>query len=205
MATIIHTDTVSKMNISDLKLNDHNPRDITIEQKEKLKKSLIDFPDMLEARPLIIDENNVVLGGNMRLRVLQELGYTEVPVKKVEGWTDKQKKEFIIKDNVSYGQWDWEVLGNEWEADELRSWGLFIPNWEQDVDYSALDEGDDEIDGNLDSMADGVRKSIQIEFTPEDYMKAYQLCQYARSKDVYIGEHLINLLQNIKDEYESKN
>ena len=201
MATII----VSKMNISDIKLNDHNPRDITIEQKEKLKKSLIDFPDMLEARPLIIDENNVVLGGNMRLRVLQELGYTEVPVKKVEGWTDKQKKEFIIKDNVSYGQWDWEVLGNEWEADELRSWGLFIPNWEQDVDYSALDEGDDEIDGNLDSMADGVRKSIQIEFTPEDYMKAYQLCQYARSKDVYIGEHLINLLQNIKDEYESKN
>ena len=90
------------MKLSEIKLNDHNPRDISPEQKEKLKKSIETFPEMLEARPLIIDEKNIVLGGNMRLRVLQELGYDEVPVKQVIDWTEAQKKEFIIKDNLSY-------------------------------------------------------------------------------------------------------
>jgi hypothetical protein len=113
-----------KLNISQIKLNNHNPRDITFEQKEKLKQSIQEFPEMLETRPLIIDENNVVLGGNMRLRVLQELGYEEVPVKQVKGWTEKQKKEFIVKDNVSHGHWDWEMLANEWEGYELDAWGV---------------------------------------------------------------------------------
>jgi DNA modification methylase len=120
------------MNINDIKLNEHNPRDITPEQFKKLKKSLQEFPEMLETRPLVIDENNVVIGGNMRLRVLRELGYTDVPVKQVTGWTEEQKKEFTIKDNLSYGQWDWEMLANEWDVEQLADWGLEIEGWEEE-------------------------------------------------------------------------
>jgi len=132
------------MEIEKIKLNEHNPRDITPEQKEKLKKSLQDFPEMLSVRPLIIDENNVVLGGNMRLRVLQELGYADVPVKQVTDWTEEQKKEFIVKDNLAYGQWDWEMLGNEWDVKELSDWGLEIPNWaNEDIDFDGLESNED--------------------------------------------------------------
>jgi ParB-like chromosome segregation protein Spo0J len=120
------------MNIKDIKLNSHNPRDITPEQFAKLKKSLQEFPQMLDTRPLVIDENNVVLGGNMRLRVLQDLGFEEVPVKQVTGWTEEQKKEFIVKDNLSYGMWDWEMLANEWDAEQLEDWGLEVQGWEEE-------------------------------------------------------------------------
>jgi DNA modification methylase len=121
-----------KINIKEIKLNDHNPRDITPEMFEKLKKSIQEFPQMLETRPLVIDENNVVLGGNMRLRVLQDLGFEDVPVKQVTGWTEEQKKEFIVKDNLSYGMWDWEMLANEWDAEQLEDWGLEIEGWEEE-------------------------------------------------------------------------
>jgi DNA modification methylase len=121
-----------KLNIKEIKLNDHNPRDITPEMFEKLKKSIQEFPQMLETRPLVIDENNVVLGGNMRLRALTDLGYEEIPVQKVEGWSEEQKKEFIVKDNVSYGVWDWELLANSWDAEQLGDWGLEVPGWEKE-------------------------------------------------------------------------
>jgi ParB-like chromosome segregation protein Spo0J len=123
-----------KLNIKEIKLNDHNPRDITPEMFEKLKKSIQEFPQMLETRPLVIDENNVVLGGNMRLRALTDLGYEEIPVQKVEGWSEEQKKEFIVKDNVSYGVWDWELLANSWDAEQLGDWGLEVPGFDLDSD-----------------------------------------------------------------------
>lgn len=119
-----------KLNIKEIKLNEHNPRDITPEMFEKLKKSIQEFPQMLETRPLVIDENNVVLGGNMRLRALTDLGYEEIPVQKVEGWSEEQKKEFVVKDNLSYGVWDWELLANSWDAEQLEEWGLEVPDWE---------------------------------------------------------------------------
>jgi ParB-like chromosome segregation protein Spo0J len=192
-----------KIKLSEIKLNEHNPRDISFDKKEKLKKSIQEFPEMLETRPLIIDENNVVLGGNMRLRVLQELGFKEVPVKQVTGWTEDQKKEFTIKDNVSYGHWDWDMLANEWDEHKLLDWALDIPTFSEDVDYSILDEED--TGDVLQNMTDGVYKSIQIEFKLEDYERAYELCQFARSKKLYIGEFIINLLQDIKDGYDKQN
>lgn len=121
-----------KLNIKKIKLNEHNPRDITPEMFEKLKKSIQEFPQMLETRPLVIDENNVVLGGNMRLRALTDLGYEEIPVQKVEGWSEEQKKEFVVKDNLSYGVWDWELLANSWDAEQLEEWGLEVPDWNND-------------------------------------------------------------------------
>lgn len=107
--------------------NPNNPRIIKDDKFKKLVQSIKDFPKMLELRPIVVDEDNVVLGGNMRLRALQELGIKEVPVLYANDLTEEQKKEFIIKDNVGFGEWEWDVLANEWDVDKLTEWGLDIP------------------------------------------------------------------------------
>lgn len=91
---------------------------------------------MLDVRPIVVDENWTVLGGNMRLRALQELKVAKVPVTQVTDWTEDQKKEFVIKDNLAFGEWDWDVLANEWDADTLNDWGLEVwtPNGEDSLD-----------------------------------------------------------------------
>lgn len=110
--------------MSDIKLNDSNPRAIKDRQMKRLVKSIQDFPEMTELRPIVVDENKVILGGNMRYRAMQQLGYEQVEVVKVSGLTDEQKREFIIKDNVPFGDWDWDELANSWDAEKLNEWGL---------------------------------------------------------------------------------
>ena len=102
---------VKKVNIAAIKPNEGNPRYINDSKFKKLVKSIKEFPEMLETRQLVVDENMVVLGGNMRLKALKSAGVFEVPVHQVKDWTEDQKKEFIIKDNVSYGNWDWDIIG----------------------------------------------------------------------------------------------
>lgn len=114
--------------LADLKEFEHNPRRISKKDFNKLKKSLQEFPEMLEARELVVDENNVILGGNQRYKALLALGETTAPVKRVQGWSDEQKRQFVIKDNVSNGDWDYDLLANEWDADELSDWGMDIDN-----------------------------------------------------------------------------
>jgi DNA modification methylase len=121
---------MEKLNIAAIKPNEENPRFITDAKFKKLVKSIKDFPEMLEARPLVIDEDNIVLGGNMRLKALKAAGVFEIPVKRVVGWTAEQKKEFIIKDNIGYGEWDWDLVANGWEAEQLEDWGLDVPNFD---------------------------------------------------------------------------
>jgi hypothetical protein len=123
---------MEKLNITEIKPNQENPRKISKGQLDKLKKSIQQFPEMLELRPLVIDENNVVLGGNMRLKALQELGITEVPIKRAEDFTEDQKREFIIKDNIGYGEWDFDVLEINWNKELLLEWGLDFIGEEQD-------------------------------------------------------------------------
>ena len=115
---------IEKINVSEVYENAHNPRNITKEALDKLKKSIEDLPEMLYLRPLVINKENIVLGGNMRLRAVKELGYYEIPVIRVEDLTEEQQEQFIIKDNLAYGEWDWEVLKAEWEVDLLDDWGL---------------------------------------------------------------------------------
>jgi hypothetical protein len=114
------------MNINEIKPNPNNPRIIKDDKFKKLVKSIQDFPQMLELRPIVIDENNIVLGGNMRLKACIEAGLKDVPVKQAKELTEEQKKEFIVKDNVGYGEWDWSDLANNWETEELEEWGLDI-------------------------------------------------------------------------------
>jgi hypothetical protein len=114
------------MDISALKLNDKNPRYIRDEKFEKLIKSLTDFPKMLEYRPILVNKDLVVLGGNMRLRAAKEIGLTKIPVVVCDELTEEEQRELIIKDNVGYGEWDWEMLANDWNKEELEDWGLDV-------------------------------------------------------------------------------
>jgi DNA modification methylase len=139
------------MNINEIKPNPNNPRIIKDDKFKKLVKSIQDFPQMLELRPIVIDENNIVLGGNMRLKACIEAGLTDVPVKQAKELTEEQKKEFIVKDNVGYGEWDWDDLANNWDEQLLTEWGLDIPNFDATVleaeeDNFAVPDGGSETD-----------------------------------------------------------
>jgi ParB-like chromosome segregation protein Spo0J len=129
------------MKITDIKPNPENPRIIKDHKFKQLVESIKSFPQMLELRPIVIDENNVVLGGNMRLKACIEAGLTDVPVVQAKDLTDLQKKEFIVKDNVGYGEWDWDDLANNWDEQLLTEWGLDIPNF-------AIAPSEDELIGN---------------------------------------------------------
>jgi hypothetical protein len=124
-----------------IQMNPENPRTITKQKFAKLKKSIKDFPDMLYKRPLIIDEDGVVLGGNMRLLALKDLRYKEVPAMRAIGWTEEQKREFVVKDNVGFGDWDWDELANGWDEDKLNDWGLEVPvlNEQAEIDEQELE------------------------------------------------------------------
>ena len=151
------------MKISQLKLNPNNPRLIKDDKFKKLVTSLREFPEMMEKRPMVCvtdtDGKLYPLGGNMRLRALQELKYKEIPdnwVMLADEWSEEKRKEFTIKDNVSFGEFDWDTLANEWDFEELTEWGVDIPNFEK-----------------IDKMEDGdtveCEKSVQLE-PPMEYI-----------------------------------
>ena len=116
-----------KVKITEIKNNTNNPRFIKDDKFKKLVRSIKEFPEMLELRPIVVDKDNIVLGGNMRLRACKEAGLKEVHIVKADQLTEEQQREFIIKDNVGFGEWDWDDLANEWDVDELEDWGLDLP------------------------------------------------------------------------------
>jgi ParB-like chromosome segregation protein Spo0J len=188
---------VDKVKISEVKTNPKNPRLIKDDKFKKLVKSIQEFPQMLELRPIVVDENNIVLGGNMRLKACKEAGMKEVYIVKAQNLTELQKDEFIVKDNVGFGEWDWDILANEWDAELLNDWGLFVPEMPTEVDYSILD--DEDLDGELSDMADGVKKAIQIEFEAEHYEQAAELVKFWREREAYLGGMIIEHLKAEKD------
>jgi len=113
--------------ISEVKNNPNNPRVIKDDKFQKLVRSIKEFPKMLEIRPIVVNDDMIVLGGNMRLKACKEAGLKEVPIIKASDLTEEEQKQFIIKDNVSGGEWDWEMLQNDWNLDELNAWGLDVP------------------------------------------------------------------------------
>ena len=119
---------IKKVKITEVISNPNNPRLIKDDKFKKLVKSIQDFPDMLNVRPIVVNKDMVVLGGNMRLKAIKEAGIKEINVDIVD-WDEQQQKEFIVKDNVGYGEWDWDDLANNWDVEELNDWGLDIPNF----------------------------------------------------------------------------
>ena len=129
------------MKLSEIKANPNNPRVIKDERFKKLVKSIKEFPKMMELRPMVVDSENIVLGGNMRLKALKELGYKEVPdewVKSADSLTDDEKRRFIIADNVGFGEHDWDALTEGWDLDELSDWGLDVPVLRDEIDMDDL-------------------------------------------------------------------
>lgn len=120
---------IKKIKISEIKPNPNNPRLIKDDKFKKLVKSIQDFPQMLEIRPIVVNDDMIVLGGNMRLKACKEAGLKELPVIKASELTEEQQREFIIKDNVGFGEWEWEDLANNWDAEQLTDWGLDIPDF----------------------------------------------------------------------------
>jgi 16S rRNA G966 N2-methylase RsmD len=129
--------------IKDIKPNPNNPRVIKDEKFAKLVQSLKELPEMASVRPVVVNSDMIVLGGNMRLKAMKEAGWKEVPIEVVD-WDEDKQRQFIIKDNVSGGEWDWEMLANQWDADELNEWGLDLPEFEQAKELEA-EEDDYEI------------------------------------------------------------
>ena len=173
---------VLKVKISDIKTNPKNPRLIKDDKFRKLVKSIKEFPQMLELRPIVVDENNIVLGGNMRLKACLEVGLKEVYIVKAEDLTEQQKDEFIVKDNVGFGEWDWDILANEWDVEKLQDWGLDLPIYFNDSDELgtefSLPEGDKAPFQQMTfTLADEQAEQIKNAITDIKQTEEYKYCE----------------------------
>ena len=146
-----------KVKISEVKSNPNNPRIIKDDKFQKLVKSIKEFPEMLNIRPIVVNADMVVLGGNMRLKACKEAGIKEVAIIKADDLTDEQQKQFIIKDNVGFGEWDWENLANQWDENDLKEWGLDIPIFGHTINTMSEEELD------LSEEFDPIGKSSDIQ------------------------------------------
>jgi hypothetical protein len=182
-----------KISIKLVKSNPNNPRIIKDDKFAKLVASIKEFPKMLEIRPIVVNDDMIVLGGNMRLKACIAAGLKEVYIIKASDLTEQEQKQFIIKDNVSGGEWDWSMLANEWDSEELDSWGLDVWQKAPDIDYDILE--DDDVSEQLDDMTNGVKKAIQIEFEAEHYEEAYQLVKFWRERNAYVGGMIMEYLK----------
>jgi len=156
-----------QVKISKVKGNPDNPRIIKNDKFKKLVKSIQEFPEMLKLRPIVVDEDFMVLGGNMRLKASKDAGLKEVWIEVAEGLTEEQKKEFIVKDNVGFGDWDWDMLGNVWDNTKLGEWGMDV--WQPELD-EVWNEKENE--NNTDYLEKYLNKEtgvLKISFLQDEY------------------------------------
>ena len=181
---------IKKVKISSLKPHEDNPRTIDEFKFSYLKESITDFPQMLEMRPLVVNKKGEILCGNMRYLACKDLGYKEIHVKEVN-LTDAQEKELMIKDNLSYGDWDWDAIEFNWDMDSVDKW-----LGRDSIDYSVLDYED--VGNALDGLHNGVKKAIQIKIIADHYETAKELEKKCRDNGVYIGGLFLEELHKIK-------
>ena len=137
---------IQTVKISEVKANPNNPRLIKDDKFAKLVQSIKDLPQMLDIRPIVVNKDMIVLGGNMRLKACKEAGLKEIPIIVADNLTEEQEREFLIKDNTSGGEWDWQMIANDWDAEQLDAWGLDVPSFEAD---QHLEAEEDDYDGTL--------------------------------------------------------
>ena len=181
--------------ISKVVPNENNPRFIKDYKFKKLVKSIQDFPEMLKLRPIVVNKDMVVLGGNMRLKACKEAGLKEVYILKADELTEQQQREFIVKDNVGFGEWDWDILANEWDNTQLKEWGMDVWQPEEEVDYSALEDLD--LDETIEDKEAGVKRAIMIEFDPKHYDQANELITQARKDGKNVGLIVLNAFKDL--------
>ena len=171
---------MKKIEIKKLKPNPNNPRSINKTKFERLKKSITEFPKMLELRPIVVDENFVVLGGNMRLKALKDLGIKETFYIQEKDLTEDQKKQFVIKDNASFGDWDWDLLANEWNNKDLLNWGIDV--WQPEEEEEKEIEKDAFAD-QIDTYINAQIKQIVLYYNNEEYEIALSNLENIRTKE----------------------
>ena len=182
------------LKISAVKANTDNPRVIRDNKFQKLVASIKEFPEMLKLRPIVVNKDMIILGGNMRYKACIEAGLKEVWVLKATDLTKEQENEFIVKDNVGFGEWDWDILANIWDTKKLKDWGLDVWQPEEEIDYSVLDDID--LGETLDNKEAGVKRAIMIEFDPKHYDKANELITQARKDGKDVGLIVLNAFSN---------
>jgi len=164
-----------KIKLSKIKRNPDNPRLIKDNKFHKLVKSIKDFPEMLEIRPIVVNEDMVVLGGNMRLKACQEAGLKEVPVIQADELSAEQQREFIVKDNVGFGEWDWDMIANEWDTEKTNEWGLDLPFSEEDI-IEMNNPFNDETENKFATELDSESNYIVLKFDKDiDWIQAKTL------------------------------
>ena len=180
--------------IDKIKINPANPRIIKNYKYKKLLKSIIEFPEMLMLRPIIVDSAMVVIGGNQRYRACQEAGLKEVPIIMATEFNKMQINRFMITDNVSFGDWDFDILANNWDSELIDAAGLDLWQQPDETDYGKPD--DIQLD-NSDTL-EGTKKTIKIEFEPEHYNETMELIDYWIKKQLYIGGFIMEKLKEEK-------
>ena len=171
---------IEKVKINQIHRNPNNPRLIRDDKFKKLVKSIIEFPEMLKLRPIVVDEKNVILGGNMRYKACQQIGLKEVYIIKAKNLTEKKRKQFVIKDNVGFGEWEWDMLSNEWNSSELEDWGLDV--WQNPDDVVAMVNKGDEYSEwvgmpEFESKEDAIKIVVNFlnEKDRDEFVKKYEL------------------------------
>tara|TARA_R110000803_G_scaffold35884_6_gene77360 strand:+ start:851 stop:1420 length:570 start_codon:yes stop_codon:yes gene_type:complete len=183
------------LKISALNPNTDNPRVIRDNKFQKLVTSIKEFPEMLKLRPIIVNKDMTILGGNMRYKACIEAGLKEVWVLKATDLTKEQENEFIVKDNVGFGEWDWDILANIWDTKKLKDWGLDVWQPEEEIDYSVLDEVD--LDEEIENMYDQTKKSVILEYPTEQYEKDIRpYIDRLKTIGVDMSELFLNALHN---------
>jgi hypothetical protein len=181
---------VDQFPIIDLIPNGENPRFINKKKFKELVKSIREFPEMLKIRPVVADENGLILAGNMRFEAAKYLKFRTIPAMIVSEITMKKQREFAIKDNVSFGFWDFEELSNNWEVEELLNWGMKIPDFEQPGSFN-----EDDKEAELDLK----NNFIKIKFFPEHIKEAKKILQFWEERGVYVGGFLIEQLKQFDE------
>jgi hypothetical protein len=181
--------------VSDIKTNPNNPRLIKDDKFKKLVKSIKDFPEMLRLRPIVVNSDMVVLGGNMRLKACKEAGLKEVPIIRADELTEDQQREFIIKDNVGFGEWEWDMIRADWDVNELSEWGLDIPEFEtkeQEIDLSQFNK-------SAESYLNNTIRQIVLQYDLETHKYILSQLQQICEVNSYDKDNSTAVLKLIED------
>ena len=175
---------IKKVKIAEVKPNPNNPRLIKDDKFRKLVKSIQDFPDMLSVRPIVVNKDMVVLGGNMRLKAIKEAGYKDIAVEIVD-WTEDQQKEFIVKDNASFGEWNWDDLANNWDEEQLVEWGVDTWVSKNNDDLLELDAKTEEESTNIPKITDEGYSLFEIVMLHENKVHLFDVLNQVKKEFLF--------------------
>jgi len=189
---------IEKVKLSKVKNNPNNPRLIKDDKFKKLVNSIKEFPEMLKIRPIVVNEEMIVLGGNMRLKACRAAGLKEVFIIKASELTEEQQREFVIKDNSGFGEWDWDMIANEWDAGQLEDWGLNLPVFQDSMSNTEDYKGSDP-ELELENFMNAEIKRLYLVYDSETFEKVVDWLN-RKIKDYNVEDYSQFVLKLIEDE-----